>query len=222
MKKNIFLALIIAFPFFFLNSCKKDDTEKTVNDEGLTEEIVNLVPASILDEIESLGMPIYGGVTPPNIENSYVASPFVLTASNIQSDQIGHTYSNYYVKFYNQDHSELSISMNYLNGPESGTGIGSYIVGENDKFSVFCEVNAEVNGSTAKFVHIISGEWTTNGIQDLYFSNFMLDNNGNPTGYWIENGAGRVIYDSDGFSPITDSFRITNRSDKKGIGAKSF
>ena len=154
-----------------------------------------------------MGMPINGGETPPNIENAYIGSPFVLKASNISTDEIGHTYSDYYVKFYNQNNSKLTIEMNYKNGPETGTGIGSYIVGEGNKFSVFVEVTAEANGSKAKLIHVISGELTEEGINNLYFANFMLDNNGNETGYWIENGQGRVIYDSDGFSPLTDSFK---------------
>ena len=220
MKKMIYLFWVFAIALF-MNSCDSGDLSSLVNEEGLTQEIVNLVPDTILNEMESMGMPIYGGENPPNIENSYIASPFVLKASNRESDQIGHTYSDYYVKFYNQDNSKLSISMNYLNGPETGTGMGSYIVGDDNKFSVFVEVNAEADdGSKAKMVHVISGEWASDGIKNLYFANFMLDNYGNTTGYWIENGDGRVIYDSDGFSPVTDSFKSMIMPGEKSIGAK--
>jgi hypothetical protein len=220
MKKMMYLFWAFAIAFF-MNSCNSDDLSSLVNEEGLTQEIVNLVPDTILNEMESMGMPIYGGENPPNIENSYIASPFVLKASNRESDQIGHTYSDYYVKFYNQDNSKLSISLNYLNGPETGTGMGSYIVGDDNKFSVFVEVNAEADdGSKAKLVHVISGEWTADGIKNLYFANFMLDNYGNTTGYWIENGDGRVIYDSDGFSPVTDSFKSMIMPGEKSTGAK--
>jgi len=218
MQKIIFLTITL-FVFSFV-SCD-DDTAGLVNDEGLTQEIVNLVPDSILTEIKSLGMPIYGGENPPNIENSYFASPFVLIASNRESDEIGYTYSDYYVKFYNQDNKELKIEMDYQNGPEIGTGMGSYIVGDDNNFSVFVEVDAEASdGSKAKLVHIISGEWTEEGIKNLYFANFMLDNYGNETGYWIEDGDGRVIYDSDGFSPITDSFKQFEKPINLGLSGK--
>ena len=206
MKKYSIYSLFIIFALF-VYSCK-DDQSSLVNEDGLTKEIVNLVPDSILTEMKSMGMPIYGGENPPNIENSYVASPFVLKASNRESDEIGHTYSDYYVKFHNQDNKSLKINMDYQNGQEKGTGMGSYIVGSDDKFSVFIEVNATENeDSKAKLVHVISGKWTSDGIKNLYFANFMLDNYGNTSGYWIENGDGRVIYDSDGFSPITDLFK---------------
>ncbi|MCF6242102.1 MAG: hypothetical protein L3J74_12245 [Bacteroidales bacterium] len=219
MKRIIYLFWIASFALF-ISSCNKDEAS-LVNEDGLTQEIVNLVPDSILNEIKSLGMPIYGGENPPNIENSYIASPFVLKASNREYDQIGYTYSDYYVKFYNQDNSKLTISMNYANGPETGEGMGSYIVGKDNKFTVFVEVNAETeDGSKAKMVHIISGEWTADGIKDFYFANFMLDNFGNPTGYWIENGQGRIVYDSDGFSEVTDLIKSVKESDLTGAGAK--
>ncbi len=206
MKKYSIYYLFFIFALF-VYGCK-DDVSNLVNEDGLTKEIVNLVPDSILTEMKSMGMPIYGGKNPPNIENSYIASPFVLKASNRESDEIGHTYSDYYVKFHNQDNKNLKIKMDYQNGREKGTGMGSYIVGEGSKFSVFIEVNATENeDSKAKLVHVVSGEWTSDGIKNLYFANFMLDNYGNTSGYWIENGDGRVIYDSDSFSPITDLFK---------------
>ena len=49
-------------------------------------------------------------------------------------------------------------------------------------------------------LHVISGTLASDGIKKLYFANFMLDNNGNPNGYWIQDGEGRVIIDSDAFS----------------------
>jgi len=80
-------------------------------------------------------------------------------------------------------------------------------IGEDNSFSVFVEVNADYSGSKAKIVMIISGKLTDNGIKDLYFANFMIDNYGNESGYWIDNGQGRVIYDKDGFSPTTGPFK---------------
>ncbi len=44
---------------------------------------------------------------------------------------------------------------------------------------------------------------TSTGINNLYFANFMLDNNGNNS-IWIKDGEGRVLYDSDGVSEIVE------------------
>ncbi|MFT5766067.1 MAG: hypothetical protein ACI8X3_003505 [Saprospiraceae bacterium] len=97
--------------------------------------------------------------------------------------------------------------VDYINGSESGEGLGSFIVGEECAFSVFVQINAISGGTSAKLTHVISGTIANDGIEGLYFANFMIDNNDNPSGIWIENGEGRVIYDQDGFSEILGSAR---------------
>lgn len=96
-------------------------------------------------------MPINGGANPPNLENTYHASPFILVSSNRPGEVPGHQFADYSVTFHGQDNEELSIMVDYLNGPESGEGLGSFIVGEDCKFSVFVEINStHVNGTNAR------------------------------------------------------------------------
>jgi hypothetical protein len=216
MKKVIYLFAVLITTVLF-NSCKDD----LVNEEGLTDDITNLVPDSILTIIKDMGMPINGGANPPVIQNSYLISPFVLVNSNIDSDIPGHKYNDFIVTFYDQNNKDLTISMNYDNYPETGTGLGAFVVGENDEFSVFAEVQAKsTDGSKAKVVMIFSGKWTEEGIKDIYFANFVIDNYGNETGFWIENGQGRIIYDSDGFSPVTDKLKNAINLDVNSAGGK--
>lgn len=40
-----------------------------------------------------------------------------------------------------------------------------------------------------------------NGIKDFQFANLMLDDNGDPADIWIGNNTGRLLEDTDGFSP---------------------
>jgi hypothetical protein len=196
----VLLASLILSSILMLSSCKKEDNTPEVNEDGLTRDVTDLVPKEILDEMEDLGLPIYGGIDPPNIEGRFVASPFILLASNRQSDIPGYQFQDYYVTFKEQNDRELTIMMDYENGSEMGNGLGSFIVGDGNRFSVFVEVISENNGETASVVNVISGELSETGINDLYFANFMLDNRGNPSGYWIEEGEGRVAFDSDGVS----------------------
>lgn len=196
----VLLVSLILSSILMLSSCEKEDNTPEVNEDGLTRDVTDLVPQEILDEMENLGLPIYGGIAPPNIEGRFVASPFILLGSNRPSDTPGYQFQDYYVTFKEQDDRELTIMMDYENGTETGNGLGSFIVGEGNRFSVFVEVISEQSGETASVVNVISGELTSTGIKDLYFANFMLDNRGNPSGYWIEEGEGRVIFDSDGFS----------------------
>lgn len=208
--KKIFLPLFIIFTAFSLvtMSCKKDkkDDDKKVEDNGLTQQINQLIPDSILTKMVTLGMVINRGETPPSLAGSFFATPFILKASNVPNDfGIGYAFADYNVLFYEQNNDNLTIKVDYFNGPESGSGLGGFIVGTGNNFTVFAEVNSTYAGYSAKMVHVISGTLTATGIQNLYFANFMLDNNDNPGGVWIGEGTGRIIYDSDGQSPRIDT-----------------
>ncbi len=188
--------------------CKKDkEKDSKVDDNGLTAQINNLIPDSILTKMVNLGMTINGGETPPALNGAYLASPFILKASNVPNDYVGYAFADYTVTFYDQNNDDLTIKVDYVNGPESGSGLGGFVVGSDSKFTVFAEVNSEYYGYTAKMVHVVSGTLTGTSIQNLYFANFMLDNNGNLGGLWIANGEGRVIYDSDGSSPKVNAMK---------------
>ncbi len=139
MKKCLILFMSIPLFLVFMASCSKKSADPTtrVEDNGLTREINNLVPPSLLAIIDSLGMPIHKGDNPPSIGGSYLCKPFKIINSNRPGDAIGSIYSDYYVKFSKQNNDELTVSMDYLNGPENGTGLGGFIVGDNGNFSVF-------------------------------------------------------------------------------------
>lgn len=209
----------VLFLFLVMPGCKKDKTDSKVEDNGLTKEINDFIPENILNEMKKLGMPINTGGAPPGIENIYLASPFVLKASNRPSDVVGMSFLDYKVKFYNQNNDNLTIKVDYKNGPETGNGLGGFIVGNDNKFTIFVEVTSTIGDEEATMTHVISGKLVSGGIENLYFANFMLDNNGNPSGTWIEEGEGRVIYDEDGMSEIQDSFKSATFSGKAKTSA---
>lgn len=209
-----FFALVIVLGMLSVG-CKKDKKDDSkVAENGLTNEINNLIPDSIITKMVDLGMIINRGETPPVLNGTYFASPFVLNASNVPNDTPGYTFSDYSLTLYDQNNENLSVKMDYINGPESGAGIGGFVVGTNNKFTVFAEVNSSYSIYTAKMVHVVSGTLTATGIGDLYFANFMLDNFDNLGGIWIAEGEGRIIYDSDGFSEKETTMKsiTTNQS----------
>lgn len=209
-----FLIVLLASGIMLVG-CKKEEESK-VEDNGLTKAINDFIPESTLNEMKTLGMPINTGGSPPSIENIYYASPFILKASNRYGDIIGYAFSNYKVKFYEQNNDDLEIKVDYVNGPESGTGIGGFVVGNDNHFTVFSGVTSTIGNEEATLIHVISGKLTADGIEDLHFANFMLDNHGNPNGTWLEEGEGRIIYDSDGMSEIVNSLKsgTTNTGSK--------
>jgi len=211
-----YLFAFVMISAFTFTSCKKDEEELEVdlNEDGLSEDITNLVPQEILDEMETLGMTINGGGSPPSLAGTFHATPFILKSSNIESDTPGYSFADYFVTFSDQDNSYLKIKYSYTNGPESGEGLGGFIVGEDNVFTVFVEVTAKAYEEEVTMVHVVSGKLLDDAIQDLYFANFMIDNNGNPNGYWIGDGQGRVIYDEDGSSPKSSTSKT--KSNKAG------
>lgn len=210
MRKS-FLALCIlctSISFIFFSCDEKLE---------LSKEIKNIVPDSTLTKIIELGMPIFKGSKPTNLVNYYLASPFILKESNIPADYTGKSFSDYSFHLYDQDNENLSIKLDYYNGGEEGSGLGGFISGNGDDFSVFIKVHSTYKGGQADLIHIISGTMTDGGIKDLYFANFMLNNYGNAGGVWIENEQGRIIYDSDGMSPIVQSIQTRAIGNKLSV-----
>ncbi len=185
-------------------SCKKDEdpepVQKSVEDNGLTKDINDLVSAEILAEMENLGMPINRGGTPPPLNGIYLGSKFILKNSNIPEDFIGYRYPDFKVQFSSYNQYNLSVQLDYVNKFETGSGLGAFIVGKGDDFSVFAEVESEKEFEKSTFAYVISGSIVNDTIRDMHVANFMLDNKGNPNSIWIENGEGRILYDKDGDS----------------------
>jgi len=218
MKKLSILLLTVPLILIFIFSCSSDSNPTSpVEENGLTREINEMVPDSLFDVLDSLGMPIYRGGNPPNVEASYLCKPFKLINSNRDNDNIGSIYADYYVKFSEQNNEKLTISMDYENGPEVGTGIGGFIVGDDGSFSVFSKLTVVVYSDTAYILNLISGKLVDNGIQDYYLALLMLDNQGNPNGYYINNGDGRVFKDDDGLADKIDGFAQLSKETVKEL-----
>ena len=216
--KKLWIYLMTGFVFFALTSCEEDKSDKVL-DDGLTREIHELVPAEILETIEGLGMPVYGGGNTPNIENIYEIDPLTLLDSNVPGDSDpGAVFATMRSRFYQQDNEKLTIAVDYTSGGESGTGLGAFIVGDNNRFTVFAELNASIQGQDAELVLMFSGRLVSDGIENAHVANFMLENN--EGGYWIPNGTGRVFHDADGHSGIVSSLKSLQVTALPGLSAK--
>ncbi len=199
MKKSIFVSILLLPAVLCLfYSCSPASS-----DNGLSADIKNIVDDATLKTITDLGMPINKGSNPTSLVNFYKASPLTLKATNVLNDYaLGHVFSDYKFHFYAQDNAKLTIKFDYVAGAESGTGLGAFISGEGNNFSVFVQVHSSSGGKPAEVIHIISGTITSTGISNFYFANFMLNNYGDTSGTWMANGHGRIFYDGDGVTPV--------------------
>ena len=201
------LTLSIAALFLFMVSGCEDDDNDQILDDGLTREIHELVPAEILETSEGLGMPVYGGGQPPSIENIFECEPLEMIGTNVPNDSpVGTVFATLRARFYNQNNDKYTISVDYTSGGEEGTGLGGFVVGDDDYFTVFAELDASRGDAPAELVLMFSGKLVSDGIENLHVANFMLDNHGNED-YWIPDGTGRVFHDADGHSGIVSSVK---------------
>jgi len=203
-----------------LTGCGGDSTgpgTSLVEENGLTRDINAMVPSQLLATIEALGMPIHRGGSPPSIEGVFHITPFVLVDSNRPGDTPGDRYADYYVEFSDQSNANLTITTDYVNAEEVGVGLGSFIVGQGGQFSVFTELTVEINGEAASVLAVYSGRMGQSSVENMHAAGFMLDNNGNPSGYFIDDGQGRVFRDQDGAS-----LRITALPAALGVMADGF
>jgi hypothetical protein len=208
IKYSKFIVLILSLSL--CNGCLLDEHKDVVPEceiqaNGLSRAINDLVPDKVLQQMITLGMLINGGGSPPIIETStYKLSPAILLSSNIPKDPIGGQFDDVIVTFSQQNLKKLNITVDYINGNGTGKGIGSFVAGEGNKFSIFSQVDSEnvtqAPGIKAKTVFVFSGTLTPTGIQDFHTALFMVDDAGDPAGIWIEIGQGRVSKDGDGFS----------------------
>ena len=171
------------------------------NDDGLTEDIHNIIPPDILEKFKELGTEINGGKNPPNIEGAYIVSPLTLVKSNFTDWAPGTVYpinnGIMNLKFSEQNNANLTVKMDYDMGSEQyGSGLGAFITGEGNKFSVFVVAEGYQGGWEQEETTIFSGAISETGILNL--TRAVIQTIAAPT--TIQRGQGRLWKDGDGFS----------------------
>lgn len=197
------ITLLIAGCTTSFLSCKKKDAEP-----GLSAKIQQIVPADLLSTMKAQGMPINEGTKPPNIEGIFVSSPHTLAATYAGDfDKVGAKYADFIVMFSGQNPTDGSVSIDIKNGGSVSTGLGGFISGSGNKFSLFVETDLRDGTATAKQIRVFSGEVTSAGIKDFY-STVLLKEKKDPNNRLIDVGKMRIVKDGDGLASKRSTFRI--------------
>lgn len=159
-----------------------------------------VLPDEIYDEVARL-IPIYSGLTPPDMTGEYVSSPHILVyLSYVDPDSI-QLYGDRYIAFgYNNK------QMNFYGkqyDPEQGGDIeeicyGVKITGENDCFTCYYVVDGYPGGYYAQQSFIFSGKKTDEGLLDFHNAVVMLENSGHPE--LPAKNSYKVLKDKDGLA----------------------
>ena len=197
--KRMFTILALALVF---TGCEKDEKKMKVDEDGLTKDIRDLIPDDILVGIKDLGMPIYGGNTPPDITGTFLASPLILVKSNFDDSYApGQLFLDVKLTFSDQNNKNLTLKVLDENGDATRTGTGGFIVGSGKKFTVFTGLDNVQSGHTYKTAALYSGTISDAGIADFRYVLVMVDDNNPPASLNIlKDGQGRLFKDDDGLA----------------------
>ncbi|MBO0949627.1 hypothetical protein [Fibrella forsythiae] len=191
-------------------------------------DILRLVPAETIAKVRELGVTIYEGRNPPNIEGAYLLAPLYMTKSSVPNEPVKPDgFNDYKIKVYAQNSANLTASLDTKSISKStgsvaatSTGQGTYLAGNGNFFSLFVilETKRTTNTTRSRTVEVYSGELTTTGIRNLESTLFMLEDYGDPNNELIPINTGRAFKDSDGFSERITNFRLAATASKPEQG----
>ncbi|MEZ4856165.1 MAG: hypothetical protein R2812_06800 [Gelidibacter sp.] len=193
--KFIMIAIFIATTA----SCSKDDSDKQPKD--INQLVENFVTPSLKTSLEQLGFNFNDGVDQPDISGTFFYSTHVLQATNIEDDDpIGTEFVTSTFTFSNLNPENRTFSFSGMDGGGAsfGNATDTFYSGTGNKFSAYVKFTVTSDGETAIALLAISGTISESGILDAQDAILMLDNMGNPTNSFIENGKGRLFIDGDG------------------------
>ena len=206
MRKNLlFASVAFALATGVLTSCEwfNSDNPSPSPTPKKDTRISTVIPDDLRETIEKY-IPIYDGITPPNIEGTYYVWEEQLVASNIENDGVGRKLSYPdYIRFYDQDMTNNTISMVRVMNTEWGKGDGAFISGYGDNFTVYFDLTVNSRGSVAKEAYIVSGTLTSVGISNIY-KGFIMKEKDDPDDHMVDVGSFRFFSDEDGVSEKVD------------------
>lgn len=147
-----------------------DDDDDSTGDDDDADDDADVVPDDVDDFIdadqraalEEVGLIIYGGDDPPDIGGSYYLDSIEITYddSNMWLDIVDYTY-----EFYNQTRDgEISLNYEAPAVDDVAEGVGAFISGDGDCFSIFIDAEGTASGCDYELPGIISGCLTSDGI----------------------------------------------------------
>ncbi len=215
MKTN-FLRIVALTAILAFASCSKEEDSADMGFDGSLTSIEDFYTPELVRALDSLGFEMNLGNKPPKIEGTYHVKPMLLKSSSVPGDIVGSQFNNYEVTFSNQDNGKLTIDYFGDQGVEIDEGYGSFISGENDKFSVFLITTSDIGSYTADSAISLSGRIVEGGIENIQMAYVMLDNKENEGGVFIGNNTGRIVYDSDYFSEKVENTKELNSMESYG------
>ncbi len=201
-RKHVYGLVVLLLTAILFQGCPPEEIKVPEEDKKATilnEKIEKAVTLEAVATLKKMGMPIHGGVQPPNIEGSYLADDITLKVCKNMEDcsPAGTKYNREKWTLKNQDNERFSV--NLLVEYEDGTS-NSYnmvISGEGNKFTLYSGQNKMSNeGNAYRLIDVYSGTMTENGLANV-----------NIVTLWVEEGyndAVMIYHEQDGMAEKFD------------------
>lgn len=157
-------------------------------------QVNNIITKDLISQFEESGMTIYKGFSPPDITGNY----YLNSLTNLAT---GDKYKAYSYQFFNQK-KDFSIELKYASNTSDAAGKGAFISGSGNDFSVFCEMEDNINDNGTmvyiKTLNVYSGEISESGI--IYYQNgfIVVDKTNDIYNDFMNIGESRIVYEADG------------------------
>jgi hypothetical protein len=200
MKKQCSIAIITLAILVvgILASCTSGD-EDTRN---VPKEVKDMLSPDQQKSLEDNGMTINEGANPPIIEGVYYnGSNYCIFDSTARYTNT--YFSPYFWRFYDQVGTNIKVDYTAEAAEDTATGVGSFITGEGDLFSVFLEFSGISDGVSYTAVTVVSGRRVSGGIE-LFMDGFILtskDTTADPDDSILAPvGMIRIFFENDGIA----------------------
>lgn len=200
MEKKLILLLLIASSIG-LTGCLREGVDTIALPFGRVPNTV--IPQEVRDQLGQY-MPIYEGITPPDITGKYCAQPTQLVYASDNGFSVGHVFAPTYFSFDNQTASGMATySEKQASSIASSTEV--YVVGSGNNFTAYFityTTHYDENGNveaTCTLSNILSGTITNNGIANYKSTIVMLEKD-DPKDVLMDVNVFRVFEDGDGLA----------------------
>ena len=176
-----------------------DDDDDGGRIDDVPDDVNDFLDQEDIDKLKNAGLEIYTGDNPPNIEGSYLANSQITVYDD--AGQVGYQPADYIYTFADQtDAGSISHSYDSPDAGDSGSGLGAFISGDGDCFSVFVRVEGSTYECDYEMPEIFSGCLNDEGIADFAIGFIMTDKEGFGCDALIEEGQARIIEEEDGLA----------------------
>jgi hypothetical protein len=184
---------------FFMSCTKVPEDDGGSDSRELPNDVKEILTPDQQDLLEDHGLIVNEGLNPPDdVTGQYYSDANYCTYDSMDLFE-NQFFDNYYYRFYNQNNTDFSISLDYQAeyAGDSASGQGAFITGSGDLFSVFVEVSGTSLGVNYTSVYIYSAEYTSSGLKNFTFGFIITSKGDDPFGLLMPVEGHRVFEEND-------------------------